>query len=1128
MSLLAAAFASLQSSPGFEVPEGFSVRSAAAFADSFLSLAFGPDGSLYLGVEDRPILVAKDADKDGVYETKSDFAAEPKSCQGLVLANGVLWATGTEGGKCGLFRVAPDKAACVLELRPGGEHGAHGIALGPDGFLYLTVGDHSGVVGEPKPSLVLADGYEGNLLHEYPDPNGHGLQCRYPHGLVARVDPKDGSFALHSVGYRNAYDLAFDAGGELFTVDSDMEWDVGLPWYRPVRVLHCVEGGDYGSRRGSSPFSFAYPDALPPAAEIGRGSPTGVAFCTSRSFPARFRGALLVADWSQGRILAVHLDPEGATFAGTVETLLSAKSGCPITDLAFAPDGSLVFATGGRGTVGRVYRLACDAPQPPSLERAIVRIPRKPPADPYAALGDPDRWVRYEARTILEHAPPAGFVEKVLAEKDPLRRREGLLLLARARLPGATTDLVLEKLGDPAASIEDLRVAEVAILRLGEASDGAREKLVQLLLAARSSDAPRAREIECLLAHLAPERAIDPILAHLSDDREEAIHAGMCASTIEHGWSAKQATAMLRWYETTAAWTGGASFQGYLASMRSSFLHTLDAPTVAAAAAAEGSGPLALAWIAAERPECATPEIWKTLGARLASADDPLRGRVLGVIATSKDPAAKEILRASLDGAPEVRDAALLALCETAGAEDVPVLVRALSNPSPTIPAKCAEALARVGRAPEDPADLAAALDAAHRLGSLRARKLIEVLVGWASLPPLGAEPSGAEARVQEYKSSLASLETWFATTYPKFERKIPDVARGPSWEQDAILAFLTRSAARKGSPARGREVFARATCARCHLLEGDAQPPATDPQAFHGPDLTTAARRFDDAALLEAIVQPSRAISDQYRNLVVVTDEDERVDGRLVVEEPSGLTLLLSDGTKRTIERAHVASSRPSDVSPMPEGLIANLTLEDVKDLFAYLRAEGRVDPADAAKPGWHDVLSGKKHVAWIYDPAVWKAKDGVLIGKGEQLPKSQYLMSRETFSDFEIEFDVRMAKGNSGFQYRSRVEPGNPDPIGLQADIGQGYWGSLYSSDGRGTIGPSDPKQWVPVLDREGWNHFFVHVEGDRHVIELNGLTTVDMRDATFASGVLGFQVHQGMTMQVTYANVRMRDLR
>jgi hypothetical protein len=270
--------------------------------------------------------------------------------------------------------------------------------------------------------------------------------------------------------------------------------------------------------------------------------------------------------------------------------------------------------------------------------------------------------------------------------------------------------------------------------------------------------------------------------------------------------------------------------------MRSSFLHALDPAILAAVAAAEGPGPLALAWIAAERPECATPKMWTTLGARLAESEDLVRARVLGVLAGSKDPAAKTVVRASLDGPPEVRNAALLALCETATAEDVPILVRALSNPSASIPVKCAEALARVGRAPEDPADLAAALDAAHRLGSLRAPRLVDVLLGWASLPPLGPEPSGSEARRQEYKNALASLETWFGAAWPKYERKVPEVARGPAWEPDAILGFLGRSAARKGSPARGREVFARATCSRCHLLEGDPRAPATDPQAFHGP----------------------------------------------------------------------------------------------------------------------------------------------------------------------------------------------------------------------------------------------------------------------------------------------------
>jgi putative heme-binding domain-containing protein len=291
---------------------------------------------------------------------------------------------------------------------------------------------------------------------------------------------------------------------------------------------------------------------------------------------------------------------------------------------------------------------------------------------------------------------------------------------------------------------------------------------------------------------------------------------------------------------------------------------------------------------------------------------------------------------------------------------------------------------------------------------------------------------------------------------------------------------------------------------------------------------LTTVSRRFDDAALLEAILSPSRSIADSYRNTVVLTDEEERVEGRVVVEDAAVLTLLLSDGSRRTIERNHVASTRPSELSPMPEGLLAASTLEEVKDLFAYLRAEGKVDPADAARPGWTAVLVGPQRSGWTYDPSVWRAPNGVLVGRGATLERSSYFLSKASHADFEVEFDVRMPTGNSGFQYRSTVDPSKPDPNGYQADIGQGYWGSLYVSDGRGIASQADPKAWVPALDREGWNHFLVHVEGDRHVIELNGLVTTDFRDAAFTSGVLGFQVHEKMDMEVRFANVRLRDLR
>jgi len=209
-----------------------------------------------------------------------------------------------------------------------------------------------------------------------------------------------------------------------------------------------------------------------------------------------------------------------------------------------------------------------------------------------------------------------------------------------------------------------------------------------------------------------------------------------------------------------------------------------------------------------------------------------------------------------------------------------------------------------------------------------------------------------------------------------------------------------------------------------------------------------------------------------------------------------------------------------------MPEGLLSALTLEDIKDLFAFLSSEGRVDDSDRDAP-WTPLFTGAQRTNWNYDANDWKLKSDVLIGRAENLARSSYVLTKTNYADFEVEFDVFMPNGNSGFQYRSSIDPSKPDPVGYQADIGQAYWGSLYASDGRDTLVAANPNVWQAAVNLLGWNHFFVGVHGDHHVIEINGVTTVDAHDAEHPSGVLGFQLHQGMKMEVRFANVRMRAL-
>src|SRR5262249_46475172 len=155
---------------------------------------------------------------------------------------------------------------------------------------------------------------------------------------------------------RNVYAFDFSPDGELFAFDSDMEWDWGTAWYRPIRILHCVSGGEYGWKDGTRTWPDYYPDSLPPVVNVGIGSPTGVGFAHRSAFPERYRRALFVLDWSYGRILTIDLKPMGASFRGEWQPFLR---GTPLnlTDLDFGPDGALYFITGGRSTQSGLYRV---------------------------------------------------------------------------------------------------------------------------------------------------------------------------------------------------------------------------------------------------------------------------------------------------------------------------------------------------------------------------------------------------------------------------------------------------------------------------------------------------------------------------------------------------------------------------------------------------------------------------------------------------------------------------------------------------------------------------------------------------------------------------------------------------
>lgn len=615
----------------FDTLPGFRVQPLAEGIGSLIAMTVAGPGRYFVSVESGGILELDDANGDGEAETIAPFTDELHVCQGLLWFDDALLAT-AEGPKgTGLYRIP--KAGAPPELLGRfngemGEHGPHAIVPGPDGRLYLAIGNHS-AVGEP----IAADSpyritYEGHLLPRYVDPRGHATHCLAPGGVVARYDPRTGAWDHFAAGFRNHYDVAFTASGELITFDSDMEWDVGLPWYRPIRLVHVVAGGEYGWRTGSTTWPDFYEDSLPPIADSGRGSPTGVCRCTSTRFPGRFRDAILCGDWSQGVIRAYKLESSGATFRSTDEVLLRGRP-LNVTDLESAPDGSVVFTLGGRGTHGGIYRLIYDGPNDPGpsiFARPVPPAPANTVAGRIAELGDADRFVRFSAGRALERQPRGTWSAAALAAPSALARGEALIALARAGMDDATADevrawieaaaaIALAPMPTPAGATKPdasirrtaLRALELALIRwdallvaanppppaaapkTGDAKPPRTPKGLTASAAPRAlppwlaplaqkllgtfpcNDAGADRELAELIGYLAPDGAAAKLVAALGSEpsRIQRIWYAYCARAIRTGWSSADRLAVARFTDlATREWSGGLSFDGYLADIR--------------------------------------------------------------------------------------------------------------------------------------------------------------------------------------------------------------------------------------------------------------------------------------------------------------------------------------------------------------------------------------------------------------------------------------------------------------------------------------------------------------------------------------------------------------------------------
>ena len=404
-------------------------------------------------------------------------------CRGLLYAHGALYANANNSKTLVRLRDTKgsgqfDETTELLKTEGGVGHGRNHLKLGPDGWLWIAHGNNVHL-----PKNLSTNSPLRNFAHDrlIPCPWDAGMfdgDVTLPAGHILRMKPDGSEVQLWAGGLRNPLDVAFNEHGDLFTFDADMEWDVGCPWYMPNRVLHIVPGADYGWRRGTGRWPAWYPDTLPSVVDIGLASPTGVIFGHGAKFPAKYQKAFYICDWAYGRILAVHMTAQGASYTGTSELFVGGRP-LNVTDVCIGPDGAMWFTTGGRGTQSGLYRVSFQGelsspkaePFPGhekvrAMEFSLVAkslrsesevyrsVPNGGPREAFELpglrkhLSFPDRWVRHSARVAFERMNAASLLGYGLNEPEGHPSLLSLLAFLRSANP-ADMEAQKERDGTP-------------------------------------------------------------------------------------------------------------------------------------------------------------------------------------------------------------------------------------------------------------------------------------------------------------------------------------------------------------------------------------------------------------------------------------------------------------------------------------------------------------------------------------------------------------------------------------------------------------------------------------------------------------------------------------------------------
>ena len=180
--------------------------------------------------------------------------------------------------------------------------------------------------------------------------------------------------------------------------------------------------------------------------------------------------------------------------------------------------------------------------------------------------------------------------------------------------------------------------------------------------------------------------------------------------------------------------------------------------------------------------------------------------------------------------------------------------------------------------------------------------------------------------------------------------------------------------------------------------------------------------------------------------------------------------------------------------------------------------------------------LFDGKTFKGWEGNLKIFRIESGAIVGGtlSEKIARNEFLCTKKTYKNFILKLEVKLLggpKANAGIQIRTKRIPNHHEVAGYQADMGKGWWGSLYDeSRRRKVLSAADPTGIDKILKPDEWNRYEIRCEGKRIRLFINGTQTIDYTEPNSKiplEGVIAVQIHGGPPSEAWYRNIRLTPL-